>query len=133
MSRPPDAVDLRWRGSGIDPRFRAYVEPLRPALGHADRLAAFQAWCAGLLLPGGRERVTPQAAQVAPGRVQAVHRSLHHIVAKAHWDDATLCIAADGFLIRERAANPPAPAAARFIGTPGLPGPRQAGGRPPAP
>jgi SRSO17 transposase len=30
------------------------------------------------------------AARIAPGRVQAAHQSLHHVVAKAEWDDAAL-------------------------------------------
>src|ERR687898_603740 len=30
------------------------------------------------------------AARMEPGRVQAKHQSLHHVVAKAEWDDAAL-------------------------------------------
>nr|WP_305123549.1 IS701 family transposase [Roseomonas sp. GC11] len=61
------------------------------ALGHADRVAPFQSYCTGLLLPGARKSVEPIAARVEPGRVQAAHQSLHHLVAKADWsDDAVL-------------------------------------------
>src|SRR5918992_72309 len=37
------------------------------------------------------------AARIEPGRVQARHQSLHHVVAKADWDDAALLAA-----VRER-------------------------------
>ncbi len=81
-------------GSGSDgseSRFAAYVETLTAALGHADRAAPFQSYCAGLLLPGERKSVEPMAARVEPQRVQAAHQSLHHFVAKADWsDDAVL-------------------------------------------
>ena len=76
---------------GIESRFAAYVETLTGALGHADRAAPFQSYCAGLLLPGERKSVEPMAARVEPQRVQAAHQSLHHFVAKADWsDDAVL-------------------------------------------
>jgi hypothetical protein len=35
----------------IEARFRAYAEKLSTALGHADRVEPFQAYCTGLLLP----------------------------------------------------------------------------------
>jgi SRSO17 transposase len=41
----------------------------------------------GLLLPGERKSVEPMAARLAPDRVQAMHQSLHHLVAKADWSD----------------------------------------------
>jgi SRSO17 transposase len=76
---------------GSESRFAAYVEALTSVLGHADRAAPFQSYCAGLLLPGDRKSVEPMAARVQPGRVQAAHQSLHHFVAKADWsDDAVL-------------------------------------------
>ena len=76
---------------GTASRFAAYVEAITPALGHADRGAPFQSYCAGLLLPGDRKSVEPMAARVQPGRVQAAHQSMHHFVAKADWsDDAVL-------------------------------------------
>ncbi len=76
---------------GIESRFAAYVEALTGALGHADRAAPCQSYCAGLLLPGERKSVEPMAARVEPQRVRAAHQSLHHFVAKADWsDDAVL-------------------------------------------
>jgi SRSO17 transposase len=75
----------------IEVRFRAYAEKLSTALGHADRVEPFHAYCTGLLLPVERKSVEPMAAQLAPGHVSAKHQSLHHFVAKAGWsDDAVL-------------------------------------------
>jgi SRSO17 transposase len=59
-------------------------------LGHADRVVPFRSYCAGLLLPGDRKSVEPMAARVEPGRVQATHQALHHLVAKADWSDAAM-------------------------------------------
>ncbi len=61
---------------GIESRFAAYVEALTGALGHADRAAPFQSYCAGLLLPGERKSVEPMAARVEPQRVAG--RQQHH-------------------------------------------------------
>src|SRR4051794_20568017 len=74
-------------------RFGEYVERLGDVLGHADRRAPLRAYTTGLLLPGERKSVEPMAARVDPARVGAAHRSLHHFVAKAAWDDATLLAA----------------------------------------
>jgi SRSO17 transposase len=71
-------------------RFDDYVRRLGDALGHADRRGPLRAYCTGLLLPGERKSVEPMAARVDPFRVGAAHQSLHHFVAKAAWDDATL-------------------------------------------
>src|SRR3712207_1367362 len=71
-------------------RFAAYLEAIVAVLGHASRAAAAQAYCTGLLLPGERKSIEPMAARIAPARVQAAHQSLHHLVAKAEWDDAAL-------------------------------------------
>lgn len=71
-------------------RFSAYVEALGAALGHADRVAPARHYCAGLLLPGERKSIEPIAARVEPGRVQAAHQSLHHLIAKADWSDAAV-------------------------------------------
>jgi len=71
-------------------RFSAYVEALGAALGHADRIAPARRYCAGLLLPGERKSIEPMAARVDPGRVQATHQSLHHLIAKADWSDAAV-------------------------------------------
>jgi len=78
-------------------RFAAYLDGIAAVLGHASRAAAARAYCTGLLLPGGRKSIEPMAARIAPGRVQAQHQSLHHVVAKAEWDDAALLRA-----VRER-------------------------------
>ena len=75
-------------------RFAAYLDEIGAVLGHASRAAAARAYCTGLLLPGGRKSVEPMAARIEPGRVQARHQSLHHVVAKAGWDDAALLAAA---------------------------------------
>lgn len=74
----------------IEARFHAYAEKLSTALGHADRVEPFQAYCMGLLLPVERKSVEPMAAQLAPGKVSAIHQSLHHFVAKASWKDQPL-------------------------------------------
>ena len=74
-------------------RFAAYVEAITLALGHADRAAPFQSYCAGLLLPGDRKSVEPMAARMQPGRVQATHQSLHHFVAKSDWSDEAVLAA----------------------------------------
>jgi SRSO17 transposase len=62
-------------------------------LGHASRAASARAYCTGLLLPGERKSIEPMAARIDPGRVQAAHQSLHHVVAKAEWDDAAMLAA----------------------------------------
>jgi SRSO17 transposase len=71
-------------------RFAAYLDAIVAVLGHASRAAAARAYCTGLLLPGERKSIEPMAARIAPGRVQAKHQSMHHVVAKAEWDDAAL-------------------------------------------
>src|SRR5919107_2651314 len=71
-------------------RFDDYVRRLGDVLGHADRRGPLRAYTTGLLLPGERKSVEPMAARVDPFRVGAAHQSLHHFVAKAAWDDATL-------------------------------------------
>ena len=90
MASPEDA-------DGSNSRLGSYVEALAGALGHADRVTPFRSYCTGLLLPGDRKSVEPMAARVAPGRVRAVHQSLHHFVAKADWSDAAVLTA-----VRER-------------------------------
>jgi len=71
-------------------RFAAYLDEIAAVLGRANRAAAARAYCTGLLLPGERKSVEPMAARLAPERVQAAHQSLHHVVAKAEWDDAAV-------------------------------------------
>ena len=86
-------MGLETRASGSESRFAAYVEAITSALGHADRAAPFQSYCAGLLLPGDRKSVEPMAARVQPARVQATHQSLHHFVAKSEWSDEAVLTA----------------------------------------
>jgi SRSO17 transposase len=83
----------------IAARFRAYAEKLSTALGHADRVEPFQAYCTGLLLPVERKSVEPMAAQLAPGQVSARHQSLHHFVAKAAWRDAAVLRAVQDYAL----------------------------------
>jgi SRSO17 transposase len=71
-------------------RFAAYLDAIAAVVGHSRRAAAARAYCTGLLLPGERKSIEPMAARLAPDRVQAAHQSLHHLVAQAEWDDATL-------------------------------------------
>ena len=71
-------------------RFAAYADAIAAVLGHARRAAAARAYCTGPLLPGERKSIEPMAARIEPGRVQAKHQSMHHVVAKAGWDDAAL-------------------------------------------
>jgi SRSO17 transposase len=80
-------------------RFGEYVERLGDVLGHADRRAPLRAYTTGLLLPGERKSVEPMAARVDPARVGAAHQSLHHFVAKAAWDDATLLAAVRAYAL----------------------------------
>src|ERR671920_95736 len=71
-------------------RFAAYLEAITAGLGDVRRAASAQAYCTGLLLPGERKSIEPMAARIEPGRVQAKHQSMHHVVAKAEWDDTAL-------------------------------------------
>jgi len=92
-------VGLESSAQGSASRFAAYVEAITPALGHADRAAPFQSYCAGLLLPGDRKSDKPMAARVQPGRVQAAHQSLHHFVAKANWSDEAMLAAVSDHML----------------------------------
>jgi SRSO17 transposase len=86
-------VGLKTSAAGSGSRFTAYVEAITSALGHADRAAPFQSYCAGRLLPGERKSVEPMAACLHPARVPAAHQSLHHFVAKADWSDEAVLAA----------------------------------------
>src|SRR3954452_294634 len=79
----------RWPGTG-KVRFAAYLDAIAVVLGDVRRATSARAYCTGLLLPGERKSVEPMAARIEPGRVQARHQSLHHVVAKAEWSDAAL-------------------------------------------
>jgi SRSO17 transposase len=91
----------------IEARFRAYAEKLSTALGHADRVEPFQAYCTGLLLPVERKSVEPMAAQLAPGHVSAKHQSLHHFVAKASWRDDAVMRAVRDYVLPEMQSQGP--------------------------
>jgi SRSO17 transposase len=82
-------MDLR-ATEGVASRFKAYIEHLRAAIGHADRHEPLVAYCTGLLLPGERKSIEPMAARIAPDAVSAKHQSLHHFVAKAPWEAPAL-------------------------------------------
>jgi hypothetical protein len=56
------------------PRFRTYVKRLAQTLGHANRQWPLHGYLSGLVLPGGRKRVEPMAALLAPERVCQTHQ-----------------------------------------------------------
>jgi SRSO17 transposase len=85
----------RRQGTG-EARFAAYLEATAAVLGNVRRAASARAYCTGLLLPGERKSVEPMAARIEPARVQAKHQSMHHVVAKAEWDDMALLRAVRG-------------------------------------
>ena len=86
-------MGLEFGRDGSGSRFSSYVEALAASLGHADRVGPFRSYCSGLLLPGPRKSVEPIAARMEPGRVQAAHQSLHHLVANAEWSDEAVLAA----------------------------------------
>jgi len=63
------------------------MDGLANAAGREDRHAPLKHYCKGLLLPGERKSIEPMAARLAPGSVQPMRQSLHHLVAKAPWSD----------------------------------------------
>jgi SRSO17 transposase len=71
-------------------RLAAYLDEITAVLRHARRASSARAYCIGLLLPGERKSVEPMAARIEPGRVQARHQSMHHVVAQAAWDDTAV-------------------------------------------
>ncbi len=83
-------MDLQWSDAGSEARFASYVEALSGCLGHADRVAPFQSYCTGLLLPGARKSVEPMAARLRPDRTSAEHQSLLHFVGNSPWDTSAL-------------------------------------------
>lgn len=83
-------MDLQWSDEGSKGRFGEYVEHLSRGLGHADRVAPFEAYCTGLLIAGERKSVEPMAARLSPDRVAAAHQSLLHFVGQSGWDDGAL-------------------------------------------
>src|SRR5919202_671760 len=81
------------RVSAGERRFEDYLDGIVAALGHGGRAETARAYCTGLLLPGERKSIEPMAARLKPARVQAAHQSLHHVVAKAEWNDAAVLAA----------------------------------------
>src|ERR687890_102315 len=79
--------------SSAEARLAAYLDGIVSVLGHASREASARAYCTGLLLQGGPKGIEPMAARIAPAAVQAKHQSMHHVVAKAAWDDAAVLAA----------------------------------------
>ena len=71
-------------------RFAAYIEGLATAAGHEDRQAPLKNYCKGLLLPGERKSIEPMAARLDGENIQSMRQSLHHLVAKAPWQDGVL-------------------------------------------
>jgi SRSO17 transposase len=47
-------------------------------------------YCKGLLLPGERKSIEPMAAPLDGENIQSMRQSLHHLVAKAPWQDEVL-------------------------------------------
>ncbi len=66
------------------------MDGLARAAGHEDRQAPLKNYCKGLLLPGERKSIEPMAARLDPDNVQPMRQSLHHLVAKAPWNDDVL-------------------------------------------
>src|SRR5262252_5137098 len=71
-------------------RFAAYMDGLASAAGHEDRHAPLKEYCKGLLLPGERKSIEPMAARLDPHHTQRTRQSLHHLVAKAPWNDEVM-------------------------------------------
>jgi SRSO17 transposase len=71
-------------------RFAAYIEGLAIAAGHHDRHVPLKNYCKGLLLPGERKSIEPMAARLDPENTQAMRQCLHHLVARAPWNDEIL-------------------------------------------
>jgi SRSO17 transposase len=91
-------MDLR-ATKGVASRFAEFIDHLSRAVGHADRHGPLVAYCTGLLWPGERKSVEPMAARLAPDAIGAKHQSLHHFVAKAPWQEATLLAAVRAFVL----------------------------------
>ena len=78
------------RADSAEARFKRYVGEIAAVVGHADRRKPLGAYLTGLLLPGERKSVEPMAALIDPRHVGARHQSMHHFVAVADWDDASV-------------------------------------------
>lgn len=71
-------------------RFNEYITRLSTKIGHVDRHEPLRGYLIGLCLPGDRKSIEPMAARIDPYHVQALHQSMHHLVANAPWDDAKI-------------------------------------------
>lgn len=71
-------------------RLASFVDGLGRVAGHADRIQPLRQYVKGLLLPGERKSIEPMAARLEPARVGGAHQSLHHLVAKAGWNDQAM-------------------------------------------
>ncbi len=83
-----NAKTARLRGG--EARLEAYLDGIAAVLRHPGRAAPMRAYCRALLLPGGRKSVELMAGRLESNRVRALHQSMHHVVAKAGWDDAAV-------------------------------------------
>jgi SRSO17 transposase len=66
------------------------MEGLANAAEHSDRHVPLKNYCMGLLLPGERKSIEAMAARLDPANVQPMRQCLHHLVAKAPWNDEAL-------------------------------------------
>ena len=66
------------------------MDGLATAVGHEDRQTPLKNYCKGLLLPGERKSIEPMAARLDPVHTQPMRQSLHHLVAKAPWNDEAI-------------------------------------------
>ena len=66
------------------------MDGLATAAGHEDRQTPLKNYCKGLLLPGERKSIEPMAGRLDPVHTQPMRQSLHHLVAKAAWDDQAM-------------------------------------------
>jgi SRSO17 transposase len=100
-------------------RFREYVDRLAQTLGHRDRHEPLRAYLTGLCLPGERKSVEPMAARIDPRHVRARHQSMHHLVANAPWEDATMLRIARDLVLTEMDRH--GPVAAWIVDDTGFP------------
>jgi SRSO17 transposase len=73
--------------------FEGYLDSLSGALQHGSRERPFRDYCTGLLLPGGRKRVEPMAARLAPSPTRTTHKKLLNFVSDGAWSDAAVLAA----------------------------------------
>lgn len=107
-------------------RFDEYVSMKAGHLGHADRVGAVSRLLRGVDAAGDRKSIEPMAARVAPTQVRSAHQRLRWWIERDYQEfkqefgldhfegrswrgfhhHATLSIAAYGFLLVERLAQP---------------------------